>query len=73
MKENIFIVGNLIWIKIDSCDTYGSKTPQYMLCGRTGGLNLNAILTKDEILKRYPDAKAKEGINVSNTITYNDN
>jgi len=70
--ENIFIVGNLIWIKIDSNDTYGSKIPQYMLCGRHGGLVLDAILTKAEILAKWEDAKSLKGINVSDTITYND-
>jgi hypothetical protein len=70
--ENIFIVGNLIWIKVESNDTYGSKQPQYMLCGRNGGLVLDSIRTKAEILERWPEARPLKGINVSDTITFND-
>lgn len=68
----ILVVGNLIWIKINSCDTYGSKTPHYMLCGRRGGLCTDAIMTEAEIRDKWPETKALEGINVSDTITYTD-
>jgi hypothetical protein len=66
---NIFIIGNLIWISIDSNSIYGSKKTQYMLCGRTGGLTLNAILTIEELKEKYPDGNFRKGINVSDTIT----
>lgn len=70
--ENIFIVGNLIYISIDANETYGSKVKQYMLCGRHGGLVLDAILTKAELLEQWPHGKFVKGINVSDTITFID-
>jgi hypothetical protein len=72
MNKNIFIVGNLIWISIEPCDTYGSKTTHYMLCGRSGGLVPNAILTADELVSRWPTGQFREGINVSDIITFDD-
>ena len=69
---NVFIVGNLIWISINRNETYGSKTRQYMLCGRRGGLNTDAILSGDELVEKYPDGVFKSAINVSDTISFED-
>lgn len=68
----IFIVGNLIWISIEVCDTFGSKEPLYMLCGRHGGLVPNAIMTGLELKNRWPDGVFLNGINASDTVTFND-
>lgn len=50
----IFIVGNLIWILIEQSEIYGSKHDLYMLCGRRGGLVLDAIKTGEELMEKYP-------------------
>lgn len=70
--KNIFIVGNLIWISIEQCDGFGIKIPKFMLCGRHGRLVPGAILTYNELIARWPEGKFREGINVSDTITFID-
>lgn len=68
----IFIVGNLIWILIEESEYYKSKDPLYMLCGRNGGLVLNALMTGEQLVNRFPKGEFREGINVSDNITFND-
>lgn len=70
--KNIYVVGNLIWISIESNNTYGSKTKQFMLCGRRGGIEPDAILTWDELIERYPTGKFLACINPSDTINFDD-
>ena len=68
--KNIYSVGNLIWIKMETNYTYGSKEVRYMLCGRNGGLVLDAILSEKELLDNYPKGKFTEFINASDTCIY---
>lgn len=73
MKKNIFVVDNLIWISIEQEETYCTNAyNKYVLCGRTGGVLLNAILTTEELVTKYPNGKFLKGINPSDTITFTD-
>lgn len=71
-KENVYIIGNLIWIRIESNSTYGSKNTQYVLSSRDGGISLDAILTKKELIEQYPSGKFLNYINPSDTISFKD-
>ena len=74
MEDNIIVIGNWIFIKIEeSFDSFvkGSE-PKYASCGRHGGINMQYIYTKAELLKRSSDAKLLKGINPTNNISTKD-
>ena len=70
--KGIYIIGNMIWIKINKNSNYGSEKTLYMLCGRRGGLVMDAILTSEDLMKQYPGGEWRNGINVSDTISFED-
>ena len=74
MNDNIIVIGNWIFIKMESSfkSFVEDSEAKYVACGRTGGIDMNHIYTKAELLKRSPDAKMLKGINPSDTITYLD-
>jgi hypothetical protein len=69
MKDNIIVIGNWIFIKIEISEKFcNNAEDKYMACGRYGGLMPEHIYTKKELLERSPDAIILAGINPSNTI-----
>lgn len=75
MKDNIIVIGNWIFIKIDELwesEQFVPTESKYVACGRHGGVNLKHIYTKSELLAKYPNAILLDGINPTNTLNFDD-
>lgn len=76
MKDNIIVIGNWIFIKIEPL--WGSEMfvkeaeEKYVACGRYGGIDLRYIYTKKELLARSPNAILLDGINPTNDVNTQD-
>lgn len=57
MNPSILIIANLIFMKIDTSDTFIKGDDKYMVVYTSGGISTANIYTYKEIITKYPDIK----------------